>query len=91
MQEYIYLIPTLPLIGSALNGIFGHWIRKNSGILASAAVGAGAVISFLALQDFSSPYKVILFQWVVAGGFFTNIALQIDQLSLVMLMVVNGI
>src|SRR5437016_12649233 len=46
MYKYIWLVPLLPLIGAALNGIFGRWFRFSEKLIGGIAVGSVA-LSFL--------------------------------------------
>jgi NADH-quinone oxidoreductase subunit L len=46
MYQYIWLVPLLPLIGCAINGIFGRWFRFSERLIGAIAVGSVA-LSFL--------------------------------------------
>src|SRR5260370_16913348 len=46
MYRFIWLVPLLPLIGAAINGIFGRWLRFPEKLISSIAVGTVA-LSFL--------------------------------------------
>src|SRR5207248_5248699 len=46
MFKYIWLVPLLPLIGAAINGIFGRWFRFPEKLIGGIAVGTVA-LSFL--------------------------------------------
>src|SRR5688500_3078427 len=46
MYRFIWLVPLLPLIGAAINGIFGRWFRFPAKLVGGIAVGTVAV-SFL--------------------------------------------
>jgi NADH-quinone oxidoreductase subunit L len=46
MYRYIWLVPLLPLIGAAINGIFGRWFRFPEKLISTIAVGSVA-LSFL--------------------------------------------
>src|SRR5687768_13412775 len=46
MYRYIWLVPLLPLIGAAINGIFGRWFRFPEKLIGGIAVGTIA-LSFL--------------------------------------------
>ena len=46
MYKYIWLVPLLPLIGCAINGIFGRWFRFSEKLIGGIAVGTVA-LSFL--------------------------------------------
>src|SRR5258707_13561544 len=46
MYKFIWLVPLLPLIGAAINGIFGRWFRFPEKLIGAIAVGTVA-LSFL--------------------------------------------
>ena len=46
MHRYIWLVPSLPLAGAAINGIFGRWFRFPEKLIGGIAVGSVA-LSFL--------------------------------------------
>jgi NADH-quinone oxidoreductase subunit L len=88
-----------PLIGFLFNGLIGRKI-KNEGIVAAvgcAAVGAGFVVAcigffrMLGLPPEQRTLTLDLFPWIVAGGFRADVALQLDQLSVVMMLIVTGV
>src|SRR4051812_25529271 len=93
---HLWLIPLLPLIGAALNGLFGRRFPK-TGINAIALAFPGAALlqalwiasRFGSLKDI--PHPETLGRWIQAGGFRVDFAYQLDQLSMVMLLVVTGV
>jgi NADH-quinone oxidoreductase subunit L len=96
LAPYIVLVP---LIGFLINGLFGKKLNseKLSGMIGSGAVGISfgiAVLIFLELLN-SSPenrfHVVNVFSWIEAGTFSVNVAYQIDQLSILMVLVVTGV
>src|SRR5690348_13422379 len=95
---HLWLIPALPLAGAAINGIFGRrWPHTaiNSVALSSTALSFLAVLElfreFRALPATSIPWIRSYFPWIAAGDFRADYALQIDQLTIVMLLVVTGV
>src|ERR671914_56153 len=46
MHRFIWLVPLLPLVGAAINGIFGRWFRFPEKLVGGIAVGTVA-LSFL--------------------------------------------
>ena len=46
MYKYIWLVPLLPLLAAAINGIFGRWFRFSEKLIGAIAVGSVA-LSFL--------------------------------------------
>ena len=45
MYRYIWLVPLLPLIGTAINGIFGRWFRFSEKLIGGIAVGSVALLA----------------------------------------------
>ncbi|HET9401782.1 MAG TPA: NADH-quinone oxidoreductase subunit L [Candidatus Acidoferrales bacterium] len=95
---HLWLIPALPLAGAAINGIFGRrWPHKaiNTVALGSTALSFLAVLElfreFRTLPASSIPWIRSYFPWIAAGDFRADYALQIDQLTIVMLLVVTGV
>ena len=96
--QLIGLAVFLPLVGFILNGLIGRKFKEPfAGILGSATVGVSFVIAcmmFFALID--SPieersHTVVYFKWIAAGSFSASFAYQIDQLSILMMLIVTGV
>jgi NADH-quinone oxidoreductase subunit L len=96
--DHLWIIPLLPLLGSAINGLLGgKWPNK---IINSVALGATG-LSFLAalegVREFTQlpedqiPWIQHYFTWIAAGSFRAGFDLQLDQLTVVMLLVVTGV
>jgi NADH-quinone oxidoreductase subunit L len=94
--DHLWIILALPLAGAAINGLLG----KNWPKVAINSVGIGSVsLSFLsvleAIREFSLlpadqlAYFKNYFNWIVAGSFKVDFALQVDHLTIVMLLVVT--
>ncbi|HTY59966.1 MAG TPA: NADH-quinone oxidoreductase subunit L [Bacteroidota bacterium] len=89
----------LPLVGFLFNGLIGRKIRSE--FVAAAAgcltVGAGFVVAcmdfvqMLGLPPGSRTLTLELFPWIAAGGFRADVAFQVDQLSVVMMLIVTGV
>src|SRR5690606_12137828 len=95
MENLIYAIVLLPLLGFLINGLFG----KN---LPNAVVGGVATLVvfvsfciavsiFLNFDAESQPVLVRAFEWFRVNGIQVNFSFQIDQLSLMMVMIITGI
>ncbi len=90
------LIPLIPLIGFAINGLGFRRIPKG---LAGAIGSLAAILSFgLSLYLFnafldngSNPIRVELFNWIGVGTLQIPFAFLIDQLSLIMLLIITGV
>src|SRR6266478_4672872 len=95
---YLWIIPLLPLLGAAANGIFGG--RWPKGVVTGVALSSTTlaffatlevVREFLALPADQIPWTKTYFTWISAGGFQADFALQVDQLTVIMLLVVTGV
>ena len=92
---HLWLIPVLPLIGAAINGLLGRrFTRQIVSAIALFFCGAAFVWALWVAFQFpalSGPYRETLTAWIRAGGFQADFAFYLDQLSLVMLLVVTGV
>jgi NADH-quinone oxidoreductase subunit L len=94
--DHLWIIMALPLAGSAINGLLGKRFTKP--VVNSFAIGSVS-LAFLAVaecvREFSHlaadqiPYIGNYFTWMVAGPFRVDFSLQVDQLTVVMLLVVS--
>jgi NADH-quinone oxidoreductase subunit L len=96
--NYLWIIPALPLLGSVLNGLLGaKWPNKAVNTVAVGSTGLSflaaieAVREFLQLPPEQIPYVKPFFTWITAGTFRAGFDLQLDHLTVVMLMVVTGV
>ena len=96
--DHLWIIPLLPLLGAAVNGIFAaRWPRSaiNAVALGSTGLSFLAVLEvvreFFKLSAAQIPWTRSYFTWIEAGNFRANFALQVDQLTLIMLLVVTGV
>jgi NADH-quinone oxidoreductase subunit L len=96
--EHIWIIPALPLLGAAANGLFGR--RFSQKMVNAIGVGSttlaflatlAAIAQFSALPAGQIPFVRSFFPWIVAGNFRVDFALQVDQLTVIMLLVVTGV
>jgi NADH-quinone oxidoreductase subunit L len=96
--DNLWIIPLLPLLGSATNGLFGKkWPNKFVNGIAVGSTGLSFLIALEAVREFFQlpaeqiPFVKQYFSWIVAGTFRAGFDLQIDQLTVVMLLVVTGV
>jgi NADH-quinone oxidoreductase subunit L len=81
MHKYIWLVPLLPLIGAAINGIFGRWLRFPEKLIGGIAVGSIALSFLISLaavysygfggnQLWPNPYVTTqtAFTWINGGA-----------------------
>jgi NADH-quinone oxidoreductase subunit L len=96
MSANLWIIPLLPALGAAINGLFGRRFPK-AGVNAVALGSTG--LSFLwalkiAIQFMASgshPINETYGIWMRSGMFSVQYGLFLDQLSMVMLLVVTGV
>lgn len=92
----LWIIPLLPLLGSAINGLFGKsWPTKIVTSIALGSTGLSFACAVEAVREFfargQQPFRKEFFDWIVAGNFRAGFDLQLDQLTVVMLLVVTGV
>ncbi|MBK9167435.1 MAG: NADH-quinone oxidoreductase subunit L [Bryobacterales bacterium] len=94
-MQQLWLIPTFPLLGFLINGIFGRRLPKQ----AVNAVAIGSVLlSFVwvlktlsGLWPIDQPHIERYFTWFESGELSIGFDLAVDRLTAVMLMVVTGV
>ena len=95
MENLVYAIILLPLAGFLFNGLFGKKLPKMLvGTVATAVVFASFIIAlslFFKFEADSQPVIVRAFEWFRISGIQVNFGFQIDQLSLMMVMIITGI
>src|SRR5882724_3965878 len=96
--NYLWIIPALPLLGSAINGLFGaKWPNKLVNTVAIGSTGLSFLAALEAVREFTQlapeniPWVQQYFTWIIAGDFRAGFDLQIDHLTVVMLLVVTGV
>src|ERR1700739_101104 len=92
---HLWLIPVLPLIGAAINGLVGRrFSRQTVSAVALSFCGAAFVRALYVAARFSSlelPHTEFLGHWIRSGTFMVDFDFYLDQLTLVMLLVVTGV
>jgi len=103
MLDYLWIIPLLPLLGAATNGLLGaKWPNKWVNSVALGATGISFACALEAVREFFASGQAFVhkqyFDWIVVpdavhgGSFFrAGFDLQMDQLTVIMLMVVTGV
>jgi NADH-quinone oxidoreductase subunit L len=91
----LWLIPTLPLAGFLINGLFGR--RFSKATINAIAIGS-VVLSFawvlktlFGLSPLESAYTEHYFTWIRSGALNIGCDFAVDRLTAVMLLVVTGI
>ncbi len=96
MLEYLWIVALLPLLGSAVNGFFGaKWPNKIVNWVAIGSTGLSFLGALEAVREFFESGQVLFhkefFTWIAAGNFRAGFDLQMDQLTVVMVLVVTGV
>ena len=94
--EYLWIVPLLPLLGSAVNGLFGaKWPNKTVNSVAIGSTGLSFLAAIEAVREFFESGQTLFhkefFTWIAAGNFRAGFDLQMDQLTVVMVLVVTGV
>jgi NADH-quinone oxidoreductase subunit L len=99
IYSLIWLTVALPLVGFLVNGWLA--LRRAEAKTMVSVVGAGSVIAAFAVavaafvealrHPIHQAVVVPLWSWMPVGELQLNLAFQVDQLSLVMLLVVTGV
>src|ERR1700690_3634886 len=94
--DHLWIIMALPLLGAAVNGLLGkNWSKPvvNSIAIGSVSLSFLAVLElireFMQLSPDQIPWVKNYFTWFTAGSFRIDFAVQVDQLTIVMLLVVT--
>src|SRR6266403_1583974 len=93
--ENLWIIPLLPLLGSAINGLFGaKWSKATVNSVALGSTGVSFLCAVEAVREFLGYYEANhkawvkpFFDWIVAGNFRAGFDLHPDQLTVVMILV----
>lgn len=94
MIDLVWLIPLFPFIGFLICGLGRNVLPKAIlGTVASLAVVASFAVSLGIFFEFNAvePVVITLFDWIKVGGINIPFAFQIDQLSIMMLLIITGI
>jgi len=94
--DYLWIIPLLPLLGSATNGLFGKkWPNSTVNAVALGSTGLSFLFALEAVREFLGNGQQLVhnhyFNWISAGNFTAGFDLQMDQLTVVMVLVVTGV
>jgi NADH-quinone oxidoreductase subunit L len=96
---HLWVIPLLPLIGAAINGLLGGRRFKNAMVSAVALFFTAASFGWAAWAVWSAwpgsgialPHIETLGTWITAGTFSAPFGFYLDQLSMIMMLVVTGV
>ncbi|OOQ57683.1 NADH-quinone oxidoreductase subunit L [Mucilaginibacter pedocola] len=95
MNQYIWLIPILPLAGFVINGLGRNTLSKSvigaiGSLLVFVAFGI-SIATFFQIKHTGAAINVTLFDWISVGDIKIPFAFLIDQLSSIMLLIITGV
>lgn len=95
MEQLLFLIPLLPFLGFAINGLLGKSLSKTVvGSIATLMVFVPFVMSTVLFFSLGHEHTEIyqkLFTWIKYDGIEINISFLVDPLSVMMMMIITGI
>lgn len=97
MEQYLYLIPALPLIGFLVLSLAGKYLSRNfiAGIGAGSVCVSALITIILGVRFLQSPpgtvYTQLLWHWFLTGHLSADLSLRIDALSLIFICIITFI
>jgi NADH-quinone oxidoreductase subunit L len=99
LTHVVWLVVALPLAGFLVNGALALWRPRaktavsvvGAGVLLAAFAVAAAIFLGLVGQPSAAPVIVRLWSWLPVDRLQVDLAFQVDQLSMVMLLIVTGV
>ena len=95
---HLWLIPLLPLLGAAVNGLLGRRLPNrvvtlvgNVFVGASCAWAWWVFVRFLSLPQEMLPYVHDYGTWIRSGNFAVSYGVYLDQLAMIMVLVVTSV
>src|SRR4051812_19294181 len=94
----LWLIPVLPLLGAAINGVIGKRLSRN--VISTIAAGTVGLSFLISLREFLAmlrvpaeqlPIQHDYFTWIQAGRFQAQFGFMLDHLSGLMILIVTGV
>jgi len=91
MLNLIWLVPVLPLVGVAINGIFGRWTRGRAHLLGVGTTGLSFLIALGIFLQAAGGARLNwdVYMWIPVGNFTATVGFLVDPLSAVMMLVVT--
>ena len=96
MVQLVWLVPVLPLAGFLLTGLFRNYLSKSlTGIIGCGTILLAFVLSLLIFGEVRmagfEPVTVTLFDFINVGNLDIPFAFQVDQLSVLFLLIITGV
>jgi NADH-quinone oxidoreductase subunit L len=96
MVNLVWLIPVLPLAGFLLTGLFRNHLSKGlTGVIGCGTILGSFVLSVLLFGEVRmpsfEPTVVNLFDFINAGALHISFSFQVDQLSVLFLLIITGV
>ena len=92
-MSLLFLIPLLPLVGFAINGLAYPKLPKQiAGIIGTIPPLVAFALSLQLFLNFDGQAQILpIADWIKVGSLEIPFAFQIDQLSILMLLVITGV
>lgn len=93
-MDYVWLVPFFPLVGFLLNGLLRNSLSKPlSAVIGSGVILASFIVSVALFMQVKAgtTATVVLFDFISFGDVHIPFAFQVDQLSVLFLLIVTGI
>jgi NADH-quinone oxidoreductase subunit L len=92
-MSLFYLIPLLPFLGFVINGLaFPKLTNQIAGIVGTIPPVIAFALSLQLFLDFDGQTQIYtLAEWIKIGDLSIPFAFQVDQLSLLMLLIITGV
>src|SRR5690606_31263754 len=94
MSKLVYLVPLLPLIGFLINGLGRKSLTKSlTAIIGCGVILISFIISLVLFFEVKAGHSemVTYFDFITAGNLKIPFAFQVDQLSVVFLLIITGV
>src|SRR5712671_4261077 len=96
--SWLYLIPLLPLLGAAVNGLLGRWLPKAwlyavalLVVLLSFCIGLFAWSEVAHLPGETGRLRELVYTWFTVGSLRVDLGLTLDRLSGTLVLIVTGV
>ncbi|MDO8971021.1 MAG: NADH-quinone oxidoreductase subunit L [Saprospiraceae bacterium] len=94
MNSLIPLIPFLPLLGFAINGLFGRRLSKTTvGVIGSGTLLISFILSVMCFNQVAETgsIQVTLYNFFTVGNLSADFGFLVDHLSVWMMLIVTGV